>query len=346
MKQSSFSKMMGLGLMASVGFAQAGAFFGAGASFPKAAYQAWGKAYKAEADSTLIYTAVGSGKGLAEIVAARTDFGASDKPFSKAELDQNHLMQFPTLIGGVIPVMNVKGIEDDQLQLDGATLGAIYLGKITRWNHPAIKALNPSLSLPAEAIVVIHRDDKSGSTFILSNYLSKLSSEWKNSLGEGFSLDWQNGVGVAGSAAMAQKVLTTPNAIGYLDFADTQKQHLAAIKLRNAEGIFVKAEVTSFASAAMAAQWNMANGFNEILTNQGGKQSWPMTAATFVVIENVPAVPENVAAVLKFFDWAYRRGDAIAVDLGYVPLPDSVADLVRSAWKSQIKNRAGQALFQ
>ena len=346
MKQSSFSKMVGLGLLASVGCAQAGAFFGAGASFPKAAYQAWGKAYKAETqDQTLIYTAVGSGKGLAEIVAARTDFGASDKPFSKAELDQNHLMQFPTLIGGVVPVLNVKGIEDDQLQLDGATLAAIYMGKITRWNHPAIKALNPSLSLPAEAIVVIHRDDKSGSTFILSNYLSKVSSDWKSSLGEGFSLDWQNGVGVAGSTATVQKILTTPNAIGYLDFADTQKQHLAAIQLRNAAGALVKAEVSSFAAAASAAQWSVANDFNEVLTNQPGKQSWPMTAATFVVIEQVPAVPENVAATLKFFDWAYRQGDAIAVELGYVPLPDSVADLVRSAWKVEIKNRAGQALF-
>lgn len=337
--------MIGLALIASVGCAQAGTFFGAGASFPKVGYQAWGKAYKTETDNKLIYTAVGSGKGLAEIVAARTDFGASDKPFSKAELDQNNLMQFPTLIGGVVPVINVKGIEDNQLQLDGATLAAIYLGKITRWNHPAIKALNPSLNLPAEAIVVIHRDDKSGSTFILSNYLSKLSSDWKNTLGEGFSLAWQNGVEVTGAAAMVQKIVNTPNAIGYLDFADTQKQHLVAIKLRNAEGLFVKAEVTSFAAAAISAQWKMENDFNVILTNQGGKQSWPMTAATFVVIEKVPAVPENVASALKFFDWAYSYGDAIAVDLGYVPLPDSVADLVRSAWKSQIKNRAGQALF-
>ncbi|MDH2917795.1 MAG: phosphate ABC transporter substrate-binding protein PstS [Sideroxydans sp.] len=345
MKQSSLNKVLAVSLMVWAGYAQAGAFFGAGASFPKTAYQAWGKAYKAETGNVLIYTAVGSGKGLAEIVAARTDFGASDKPFSQAELEQNNLMQFPTLIGGVVPVLNVQGIADEQLQLDGAVLAAIYMGKITRWNDAAIKALNPSVSLPAEAIVVIHRDDKSGGTFVLSNYLSKVSSAWKSSLGEGFTLDWKNGNGVAGAAAMAQTVRSTPNAIGYMDFADMDKKHMASIKLRNAAGLFVAAEVPSFAAAASAAQWNMANGFNEVLTNQAGDKSWPMTSATFVLIERSPAVPENVAASLKFFDWAYRNGDVIAVDLGYVPLPDSVVALVRSAWKSEIKNRAGQSLF-
>lgn len=324
---------------------QADTFFGAGAAFPKVAYQAWGKAYEAQSQNKMIYTAVGSGKGLAEIVAARTDFGASDKSFSKAELDQNNLMQFPSLIGGVLPVVNVKGIGDNQLQLDGATLAAIFLGKITRWNDAAISALNPSLSLPNETINVLYRSDKSGQTYNFSNYLSKVSADWKESLGEGFTLAWKVGTGTENVSAMAQKVAATNNAIGYMDFAEAKKAQLHAIKLRNASGAFVKAEVSSFTAAASAAKWSAANGFNEVLTNQAGDKSWPITAATFVLIERVPKVPENVAATLKFFDWAYREGDGIAVELGYVPLPDSVADLVRSAWKSEIKNRTGQSLF-
>ncbi len=326
--------------------AQADTFFGAGASFPKAAYQAWGKAYQAESQNTLIYTAVGSGKGLAEIVAARTDFGASDKPFSKAELDQNNLMQFPSLVGGVVPIVNVKGITDDQLQLDGATLAAIFLGKITRWNDAAISTLNPSLSLPNETINVIYRGDKSGTTFNFSNYLSKVSPDWKATMGEGFTLTWKVGTAAENASAMAQKLSGTANAIAYMDFADIQKKQLHAIKLRNASGAFVKAEVSSFSAAASSAKWSANNDFNEVLTNLAGEKSWPITAATFIVLERDPKVPENVAATLKFFDWAYRSGDAVAVSLGYVPLPDSVADLVRSAWKSEIKNRAGQALFK
>jgi phosphate transport system substrate-binding protein len=239
----------------------------------------------------------------------------------------------------------VKGVSSDQMQLDGVTLAAIFMGKITRWNDAAISALNPNLSLPNEAISVLHRGDKSGATFNLSNYLSKVSVDWKAARGEGFVLDWKIGVEVEGEDAMAQKIAATPNAIGYIDFADLQKKHLSAIKLKNAEGVFVKAEVNSFSAAASAAKWSASNGFNETLSNQMGKQSWPMTSATFIVLERVPGVPENVMETLKFFDWAYRNGDAIAINLGYVPLPDSVADLVRSAWKVEIKNRAGQALF-
>lgn len=325
--------------------AQADTFFGAGASFPKAAYLAWSKAYETHSQNKMIYTAVGSGKGLAEIVAARTDFGASDKSFNKAELDQNNLMQFPSLIGGVVPVVNIKGINDDQLQLDGTTLAAIFLGKVTRWNDAAISALNPSLSLPNETINVIYRGDKSGQTYNFSNYLSKVSPDWKATMGEGFTLSWKVGTAADNASVMAQKVSSTANAIAYMDFADIQKKQLHAIKLRNASGAFVKAEISSFSAAASAAKWSATNGFNEVLTNLAGEKSWPITAATFIVLERNPKVPENVAATLKFFDWAYREGDAIAIDLGYVPLPDSVADLVRSAWKTDIKNRAGQSLF-
>lgn len=338
------SKLAKLTLIAAISLpslTQAGAFFGAGASFPKPVYLAWGKAYKAQSDGVLIYTAVGSGKGLSEILAAKTDFGASDMPFKQEELDKNDLMQFPSVIGGVVPSINVKGIADGQLQLDGATLAAIYLGKITRWNDAAISALNPSLSLPNETINVLHRNDKSGATFNLTNYLSKVSVDWKAAQGEGFTIAWKVGTGVDGSEGMAQKIAATPNAIGYLDFADTHKKHLVATKLKNQDGQFVSANVNSFSAAASAAKWNAANGFYEILTNEPGKESWPITAATFVLLERVPTVTENVAETLKFFDWAYRKGDDIAIDLSYVPLPDNVAELVRNAWKKQIKSRAG-----
>ncbi len=342
-----FVKLLGLvvGLSLST-YTQAGTFFGAGASFPKPVYLAWGKAYRAQSDGVLIYTAVGSGKGLAEILAARTDFGASDMPFEIAELNKHGLMQFPTVIGGVVPAVNIKGISEDQLHLDSMALAAIYMGKITRWNDPALVALNPGLNLPNDAISVIHREDKSGATFNLSNYLSKVSPTWKAVLGEGFTVAWKVGMGVAGSEAMAQKIATTNGAIGYLDYADLHRHQLTDVMLKNHEGVFVSASVSSFSAAASAAKWNVANGFYEILTDEPGKESWPITSATFVLVEHTPGVTENLYESLKFFDWAYRNGDQIAIDLNYVPLPDSVADQVRAAWKTQIRSHAGAPVWK
>lgn len=328
------------------GVTQAAAFFGAGASLPKPVYLAWGKAFKAETQDVLIYTAVGSGKGLSEILAAKTDFGASDMPFAAEELAKNGLMQFPAVIGGVVPTINVKNVGDGQLQLDGAALAGIFLGKITRWNDAALIALNPGLSLPNDAIVVVHRADKSGATFNLSHYLNTVSAEWRAAQGEGSTLAWKSGVEAAGSEAMAQKIASTSGAIGYLDFTGMQKRHLAAVKMKNREGLFVAPTAQGFAAAASSATWNAANGFYEILSNEPGKQSWPITSASFILIERTPTVTENVEATLKFFDWAYSKGGAIAVELGYVPLPDSVAEQVRNAWKTQIKSRAGQALWK
>lgn len=337
------------GLVAAVlwlGGAEAGTFFGAGAAFPKPVYLAWGHAYKAESDGILIFTVVGSGKGQNEIKSARTDFGASDMPLTMEELSKEGLVQFPTVIGGVVPVANVKGVADGQLRLDGDTLAAIFLGKITRWNDAAIVALNPGVSLPNEAINVLHRTDKSGATFYFTNYLSKVSNAWKTTQGEGLTVAWNGGVGVDSSENMAQKIATTPNAIGYLDFVILKKKSLAAVTMKNAEGMFVAANNASFSAAASAAKWNPANGFREILTNQPGKESWPVTSATFVLVERTPSVTENVVDTLKFFDWAYRKGDQIALDLNYVPLPDSVADLVRNTWKTQIKNHAGVPVWK
>lgn len=324
---------------------QAGAFFGAGAAFPKPVYLAWGRAYKEQTGNPLIFTAVGSGKGIAEIMASKTDFGATDMPIKREELEQNRLVQFPTVIGGVVPTANIKGIGDAQLQLDGATLAAIFLGKITHWNDPALTALNPGLTLPKEAITVIHRSDKSGATFYLTNYLSKVSSEWKASHGEGLSISWSTGVGMDSSENEAQKIAATPNSIGYVDYVMLKKRNLVSVKLKNQDGVWVAANEKSFSAAAAAAKWSAATGFYEILTNQSGKDSWPITSATFALVERTPLVPENVVDTLKFFDWAYGKGDATALELGYVPLPDSVADLVRNAWKSQIRDRAGKPLW-
>lgn len=324
---------------------QAGAFFGAGATFPKPVYLAWAKAYKAQSDDVLIYTAVGSGKGLSEILAAKTDFGASDMPFSAEELAKNGLIQFPAVIGGVVPTFNVKGVADGALQLDGAALAAIFLGKIKNWNDPALAALNPGVALPNDPVVLVHRADRSGATFNLTNYLSKVSPEWRSAQGEGFTIAWKRGEAVEGSEAMAQKITSTNGAIGYLDYTDLHKHHLDGVKLKNQDGQVVSANVKSFAAAASSAKWSTANGFYEILTNEPGKDSWPITSASFILIERTPAVAENVEAALRFFDWAYRKGDAMAIELGYVPVPDSVADLVRNAWKTQLKSYTGKAMW-
>jgi phosphate transport system substrate-binding protein len=328
------------------GLAQADAIFGAGATFPNAIYQAWGKAYQTKAGTILIYTPVGSGKGIAEIVAARTDFGASDKPLKLDELEKHQLVQFPAVIGGVVPAINIKGIGDGQLLLDADTLAAIYLGKITHWNDPALLALNPGLALPNAEIAVVYRSDKSGTTFNFTNYLSKANPEWKSAMGEGLTVAWKVGEGGNGNSGVAKKVVGTPNAIGYMDMAELQKRGLTYTKMKNRDGVSVSPSAQSFAAAAASAKWSVANGFYEILTDEPGKESWPITAATFILLERTPALPEHVAEVMKFFDWAYRNGGQLANGLNYVPLPDVVADSVRNAWKTQVKDEAGKALWQ
>ncbi len=325
---------------------QADAIFGAGATFPNSIYQAWGRAYKAQTDTTLIYTPVGSGKGIAEISAARTDFGASDKPLKPDELDKLKLMQFPAVIGGVVPAINIKGIADGQLLLDANTLAGIYLGKITHWNAPELQALNPAVLLPNAEIVVVYRSDKSGTTFNFTNYLSKASAEWKATVGEGLSVAWKTGVGAAQTEGLAKRLAETPNSIGYLDMADLQKKGLTYARMKNRDGNIVSPSSASFAAAAASAKWSAENRFYEILTNQPGKDSWPITAATFILLERDPALPEHVAEVMRFYDWAYRNGGEMATSLHYVPLPEIVANSVRQAWTIQVKGDAGKSLWQ
>ncbi len=328
------------------GMAQADAIFGAGATFPNAIYQAWGKAYQSQTGLTLVYTPVGSGKGIAEIVAARTDFGASDKPLKRDELEKHKLMQFPAVIGGVVPAINIKGIANGQLLLDANALAGIYLGKIKRWNDPALLALNPGLALPNADIAVVYRSDKSGTTFNFTNYLSKANTEWKDSVGEGLSVAWKTGEGGAQNEGVARIVAATPNAIGYLDLAVLLKKNLTYVKMKNRDGAAVSPNTESFAAAAASAKWSAENGFYEILTDEPGKASWPITAATFILLERTSAIAEHVAGTMKFFDWAYRNGDQLAESLAYVPLPDSVTEMVRGAWRTQVRDRAGVAVWR
>lgn len=333
-------------LALSSGVSSADAIFGAGATFPNAVYQAWGKAYQAQTGTTLVYTPVGSGKGIAEIVAARTDFGATDKPLKQEELDKNKLMQFPAVIGGVVPAVNIKGVANGQLQLDALTLSYIYMGKITRWNDAQIKALNPTLSFPNAEIAVLYRSDKSGTTFNFTNYLSKVSPEWKTAIGEGLSVAWPVGEGAEKTEGMTRKIASIPNSIGYLDLADLLKKGLVYAKMKNHDGVMVSPSAHSFAAAAASAKWSASNNFYEILTDEPGKDSWPITAATFILLERTPTLADHVAEIMKFFDWSYRNGDKLADELSYVPLPDVVADAVRGAWKLQVKDRTGKALWQ
>ncbi len=331
---------------AAVGNAYSDSIFGAGATFPNSIYQAWGKAYQSQTNHVLVYTPVGSGKGLAAIYAAKTDFGASDKPLKIDELEQAQLIQFPMIIGGVVPVVNLKGIASGDMVLNGATLAAIFMGQVTRWNDPALRALNPNLKLPDAEIVVITRSDKSGTTFNFSNYLSKVSPSWRSALGEGLHLAWSVGTGAEGSNGVAKKLAETANAITYLDLADAQARNLSTVNMFNRSGSVVSPNAASFAAAAAAAKWSAATGYYEILTDEPGTDSWPITAASFILLARTQLTPERGAAVIKFFDWAYRDGDALAHSLHYVPLPDSVAEGVRGAWRNDVKNKKGQAVWQ
>lgn len=326
--------------------AQAGVIFGVGATFPKLVYQEWGKQYKAETGSALAYFAQGSGKGVEAISSGKADFGATDKPLTLEELEKGRLMQFPALIGGVVPVVNIKKISDGQLQLDGATLADIYLGKIRRWNDPAIAALNPGLALPDDAIIVLHRSDNSGSTFVLTDYLSKVSGEWKTTMGAATAVAWKVGEGIDGGDNLARKIGNTPNSIGYLDPALVQQRHMNFVKMRNRDGKYVSPSQASFIAAAKNAEWSVSNGFNQSLTDQTGTESWPLATATYIVVSRSPAEASGTEETLKYFDWTFRKGNLIAQNLGFALIPPEAMQSVRDSWKTQIRDRAGRPLWK
>jgi phosphate transport system substrate-binding protein len=340
---SSFSLTVPL-LMA--GTVSATGITGAGATFPYPIYAKWAEAYKNQTGIGMNYQSIGSGGGIKQITAKTVDFGASDMPLKPEELEKNGLMQFPTVLGGVVPVINVVGIEPGKLKLTGAVLADIYLGKITKWNDPALVALNTDIKLPDGAITVVHRSDGSGTTFIFTNYLSKSSSQWKSTVGEGTAVSWKAGTGGKGNEGVASYVQRIKNSIGYVEYAYALQNRMNYVQLKNREGFFVKPDEDSFKAAASGAQWDKAPGFYEILTDEPGKGSWPISGATFILMHKVQEKPETGAAVLKFFGWAYSNGGKLAADLDYVAMPEKVVALIHAAWKAQIKDSSGKALWK
>ena len=329
------------GVLALAATASAQDVTGAGASFPAPLYAKWASDYNKATGVKINYQSVGSGAGIKQIDSKTVDFGASDMPLKDDELAKKGQLQFPTVIGGVIPVINVKGIAAGQLKLNGQVLGDIYLGKISKWNDPAIKALNASLALPDAAISPVRRADGSGTTFIFTNYLSKVSPEWKAKVGEGTAVNWPTGAGGKGNEGVAAFVGRLPNSIGYVEYAYVKQNKMTFALMQNAAGKFVAPEEKAFKAAAAGAEWSKS--FYQILTNQPGADSWPITGATFILMHKVQDKPAQAAATLKFFQWAYEGGDKTASDLDYVPMPAVVKTQIEKTW-GEIKDGSGKAV--
>jgi phosphate transport system substrate-binding protein len=306
---------------------------GAGATFPYPLYAKWAEQYKAKTGNGLNYQSIGSGGGIRQIKAKTVDFGASDAPLSAAELEKDGLVQFPTVMGGVVPVFNLDKIKAGDLKLTPAVLADIYLGKIKKWNDSAIQSLNPSIKLPDQAITVVHRADGSGTTWIFTNYLSKISTEWKEKVGNNASVQWPTGVGGKGNEGVAQYVQRIKGGIGYVEYAYAKQNKMGYAQLQNKAGSFVAPSDTSFKSAAAGADWKGTPGFAVVLTDQPGKDSWPITGATFILMHKKQDKPTQGVEALKFFDWAYGNGDKMADDLDYVPMPTEVKNVIRASWK-------------
>jgi phosphate transport system substrate-binding protein len=315
---------------------------GAGATFPAPIYAKWADAYHKATGARLNYQSVGSGAGIQQIRARTVDFGASDMPLTDEALAKDGLMQFPTVIGGVVPVVNIKGIAPGQIKLTGQVLGDIYLGKITRWNDAALTALNPGVPLPDEAISPVRRADGSGTTFIFTNYLSKANPEWKAKVGEGTAVNWLTGAGGKGNEGVSAFVQRLPNSIGYVEYAYAKQNKMTYTLLKNRDGNFVPPDADNFKAAAVSADWSKS--FYQVLTDQAGKDAWPISGATFILMYRNPDKPVNAANSLKFFEWAYNNGDKMADDLEYVPLPPPVKELVRKSWAANIKDAGGKAI--
>lgn len=314
---------------------------GAGASFPAPLYSKWASDFHKITGVKINYQSVGSGAGLKQIEAKTVDFGASDAPLKDEDLAAKGLLQFPTVIGGVIPVVNIKGIKPGELKLNGQVLGDIYLGKITKWSDPAIKALNGSLVLPDATIAPVRRADGSGTSFLFTNYLSKVNAEWKSKVGEGTAVNWPTGTGGKGNEGVAAYVSRLPNSIGYVEYAYVKQSKMTYALLQNASGKFAVPDDTAFKAAAAGADWNKS--FYQILTNQPGDAAWPITGATFILMQKTQDKPDQAATVLRFFDWAYKNGDKTSGDLDYVPMPASVKTAIVKSW-SNIKDGAGKSV--
>lgn len=327
-----------LALLSAFAFSQAAkatTVTGAGASFPQPIYVQWAMNYKAETGNQINYQSIGSSGGVKQILSGTVDFGASDSPMKESDLEKNNLVQFPTVIGGVVPVINVEGIKPGELKLTGELLADIYLGKITHWNDEKIKQLNPSLNLPDKMITTVFRADGSGTSFIFTHYLSQVSSDWKDKVGAANTVKWPtsaSGAAGKGNEGVSIYVGRVKNSIGYVEYAYAKQNKMTHVQLKNAAGNFVLPSQESFAAAANV-DWNKAKGFSLVLTNQPAAEAWPLAAATFILVPKNVADKERAETVLNFFDWAYKKGNEQAQKLDYVPLPDNVKQLVRDEWK-------------
>ncbi len=315
--------------------AAAATISGAGATAPAPIYTKWAAAYHGKTGVQLNYQGIGSGGGIKQIEAKTVDFGASDKPLSPADLNSHGLLQFPTVIVGVTPVVNLPGVGPGQVHLDGATLAAIYLGEVKRWADPRIANQNKGMRLPNLPITVVHRSDGSGTTFLYTSYLSVVSPGWKGKVGASDAVQWPVGQGGKGNDGVAAFVKQTPGSIGYVEYAFAKNNNLAFVDMANHDGHVIAPSEQSFTAAASPANWTLASGFAPMLLNQPGSDSWPIAGATFILVYK-NATP-NTGSVLKFFDWSYANGDGMASQLAYVPLPANVKAMVREAWRSEVK---------
>ncbi|HKB55458.1 MAG TPA: phosphate ABC transporter substrate-binding protein PstS [Ramlibacter sp.] len=315
---------------------------GAGSSFAAPLYAKWAAEYNKLTGVKINYQSVGSGAGMKQVEAKTVDFGASDMPLQDDELEKKGELQFPTAMGGVIPVVNIKGIKPGEMRLNGKVLADIYLGKVKKWSDPEIKALNPGVNLPDAAISPVRRADGSGTTFIFTNYLSKVSPDWKSKVGVGTAVNWPAGAGGKGNEGVAAFIGRLPNSIGYVEYAYVKQNHMTYAMMENAEGKFVAPTETTFKAAAAGANWSKS--FYQVLTNEPGAQSWPITGATFVLMHKVQDKPATAASVLKFFDWGLTHGVKAATDLDYVPMPESVVKQIEHLWQTQMKDASGKPI--
>jgi phosphate transport system substrate-binding protein len=334
------------GLLAAAAFgpAQAADISGAGATFPYPIYAKWADAYKKVTGNGLNYQSIGSGGGIKQISARTVTFGASDMPLQAAELDKIGCIQFPTVMGGIVPVVNLEGVKANELTIDGVTLAKIYLGEITKWNDAALAKLNPGVKLPDQAIALVHRSDGSGTTFIFTNYLSKVSADWKSKVGSNTSVEWPGGIGAKGNEGVSNNVGNTKGSIGYVETAYAKQNHLTTMKMINQDGKVVSAVPESIMAAAGGADWAHAPGFYMILTDAPGAKSWPIAGATFILIPKQPKDAAATKEALKFFAWAYDKGGDMASSLDYIPMPESVVKLIHEHWK-QVKDEGGKPVF-
>jgi phosphate transport system substrate-binding protein len=337
--------MAGALVVASTLAASAVDISGAGATFPYPIYAKWADAYKKETGVGLNYQSIGSGGGIKQIQNKTVVFGASDMPLMPAEVEKSGLVQFPTVVGGDVPVVNLEGVKPGDLKLDGATLANIYLGQIKRWDDAAIKNLNPSAKLPSQPIVVVHRSDGSGTTFIFTDYLSKVSPVWKTKVGADTAVEWPAGIGAKGNEGVANNVANTKGSIGYVEYAYAKQNKMTTVSMVNKDGKTVSADAEAFQAAAANADWEKAQNFFVILTDQPGAGSWPIAGATFILIHKQPKDPVAAGEALKFFAWAYSKGGKMAEDLDYVPLPAKVVGTIQDVWAKNIKDASGKPLY-